>query len=76
MWDLIVLIPVIAFLCTLDIHFKDEFTVKVYILRGSNTAISFFIFASLLNRYQLLKDKMCSCRSKFIPLSSTADKKG
>ena len=37
-----------------------------YTFRGSDSAIS--IFASLLNIGQLLKERICFCRSKFFPL--------
>ena len=40
--------------------------VKGHIFRGSNSAI--FIFAFLLTRDQLLKERICSGRSKFFPL--------
>ena len=36
------------------------------LLRGSNSAI--FIFASLLNRGQLLKERICSSGSQYLPL--------
>ena len=37
-----------------------------YIFKGSNSAMS--IFDSILNWGQLLKEKICSCRSNFFPL--------
>ena len=42
------------------------FKMNGYIFRGSNSAI--FIFASFLNGGQLLKERICSYRSKFFPL--------
>ena len=39
---------------------------NLYTLRGSNYTI--FIFASLLNKGQLLKERICSKGSKFFPL--------
>ena len=41
------------------------FKVNGYAFRGNNSSI--FIFASLLNGGQLLKKRICSCRSKFFP---------
>ena len=46
--------------------FKSGLKVKGYIFRGRNSAI--FIFSSLINIGQLLKEIICSSRSKFFPL--------
>ena len=45
---------------------KPNLMVYGYTIRGSNSAI--FIFASLLNGGQLIKERICSNRSKFFPL--------
>ena len=37
-----------------------------YTFRESNASI--LIFASVINEVQLLKKRICSCRSKFFPL--------
>ena len=54
------------------LHFTDtkltgtRFKVNGYTFKGSNSCI--FIFASHLIRGQLLKERICSSRSKFFPL--------